>query len=130
MAQVSVDYFSFCSNNSRMDKLGAMKTFVQIIESGSLTRAADSLDTSLPTVVRTLAALERDDQRDRLHVEPIRQRLILVFASRQSAQSSFYRRRADFFDSATISGEARTARLTIPCHPDAYAFWGYACRES
>ena len=60
MAQVSVDYFSFCSNNSRMDKLGAMKTFVQIIESGSLTRAADSLDTSLPTVVRTLAALERE----------------------------------------------------------------------
>src|SRR5437899_10770021 len=59
MAQVSVDYFSFCSNNSRMDKLGAMKTFVQIIESGSLTRAAGALDTSLPTVVRTLAALER-----------------------------------------------------------------------
>jgi len=43
-----------------MDKLGAMKTFVQIVESGSLTRAADSLDTSLPTVVRTLAALERE----------------------------------------------------------------------
>ena len=60
MARVTVDYFSFCSNNSLMDKLGAMKTFVQIIESGSLTRAADSLDTSLPTVVRTLAALERE----------------------------------------------------------------------
>lgn len=43
-----------------MDKIGAMKTFVQIIESGSLTRAADSLGTSLPTVVRTLAALERE----------------------------------------------------------------------
>jgi DNA-binding transcriptional LysR family regulator len=43
-----------------MDKLGAMRTFVRIVESGSLTRAADSLDTSLPTVVRTLAALERD----------------------------------------------------------------------
>src|ERR1700752_91442 len=43
-----------------MDKFTAMKTFVQIIESGSLTRAADSLDTSLPTVVRTLAALERE----------------------------------------------------------------------
>src|SRR6476620_10827635 len=60
MAQISVDYFSFCSNNLRMDKLGATKTFVQIIESGSLTRAADSLDTSLPTVVRTLATLERE----------------------------------------------------------------------
>jgi DNA-binding transcriptional LysR family regulator len=43
-----------------MDKLGAMKTFVHIVDAGSLTRAADSLDTSLPTVVRTLAALERE----------------------------------------------------------------------
>jgi DNA-binding transcriptional LysR family regulator len=43
-----------------MDKLGAMQTFVSIVEAGSLTRAADSLDTSLPTVVRTLAALERE----------------------------------------------------------------------
>jgi DNA-binding transcriptional LysR family regulator len=37
-----------------------MKTFVRIVEAGSLTRAADSLDTSLPTVVRMLAALERE----------------------------------------------------------------------
>jgi DNA-binding transcriptional LysR family regulator len=37
-----------------------MHTFVRIVEAGSLTRAADSLDTSLPTVVRTLAALERE----------------------------------------------------------------------
>src|SRR5919197_4609763 len=43
-----------------MDKFAAMKTFVRIVEAGSLTRAADSLDTSLPTVVRTLAALERE----------------------------------------------------------------------
>jgi DNA-binding transcriptional LysR family regulator len=43
-----------------MDKLGAMKTFVRIVEAGSLTAAANSLDTSLPTVVRTLAALEHD----------------------------------------------------------------------
>jgi DNA-binding transcriptional LysR family regulator len=42
-----------------MDKLVAMETFVRIVETGSLTSAADSLDTSLPTVVRTLAALER-----------------------------------------------------------------------
>src|SRR5882724_11489515 len=41
-----------------MDKLGAMKTFVRIVETGSLTAAAGALDTSLPTVVRTLAALE------------------------------------------------------------------------
>jgi DNA-binding transcriptional LysR family regulator len=43
-----------------MDKFVAMKTFVRIVEAGSLTAAAESLDTSLPTVVRTLAALERD----------------------------------------------------------------------
>jgi DNA-binding transcriptional LysR family regulator len=43
-----------------MDKLGAMQTFVRIVDAGSLTRAAASLETSLPTVVRTLAALERD----------------------------------------------------------------------
>jgi DNA-binding transcriptional LysR family regulator len=43
-----------------VDKLAAMKTFVYIVDAGSLTRAADSLDTSLPTVVRTLAALERE----------------------------------------------------------------------
>ena len=41
-----------------MDKLQAMATFVQIIDRGSLTRAAVSMGTSLPSVVRTLAALE------------------------------------------------------------------------
>lgn len=43
-----------------MDKLNAMTTFVRIVDKGSLTAAAESLDTSLPTVVRTLAALERE----------------------------------------------------------------------
>jgi len=43
-----------------MDKLLAMNTFVRIVEKGSLTAAAAALDTSLPSVVRTLAALERD----------------------------------------------------------------------
>jgi DNA-binding transcriptional LysR family regulator len=43
-----------------VDKFSAMKTFVRIVEAGSLTNAANSLDTSLPTVVRTLAALERE----------------------------------------------------------------------
>jgi len=36
-----------------------MKVFVQIVEAGSLTKAANALDTSLPTVVRTLASLEK-----------------------------------------------------------------------
>lgn len=42
-----------------MNKLFAMTTFVRIVEKGSLTAAAASLDTSVPSVVRTLAALER-----------------------------------------------------------------------
>src|SRR5215204_6753733 len=42
-----------------MDKLVAMTTFVRIVEAGSLTAAANTLDALLPTVVRTLAALER-----------------------------------------------------------------------
>lgn len=42
-----------------MDKLTAMATFVQIVDSGSLTAAAEVLGTSLPTVVRTLATLEK-----------------------------------------------------------------------
>jgi DNA-binding transcriptional LysR family regulator len=42
-----------------MDKLLAMKIFVQIVEKGTLTAAAASLDTSPPSVVRSLASLER-----------------------------------------------------------------------
>lgn len=41
-----------------MDKLAAMRTFVEIVDQGSLTRAAETLDRSLPTIVRTLAGLE------------------------------------------------------------------------
>lgn len=41
-----------------MDRLKAMQTFVQIADQGSLTRAADALDSSLPAVVRSLASLE------------------------------------------------------------------------
>src|ERR1700756_305009 len=43
-----------------MDKLRAMKTFVQIADDGSLTAAAVALGMSLPAVVRSLAALEAD----------------------------------------------------------------------
>jgi DNA-binding transcriptional LysR family regulator len=43
-----------------MDRFLAMNTFVRIVEKGSLTAAATALDTSLPSVVRTLATLERD----------------------------------------------------------------------
>ncbi len=42
-----------------MDRLAAMRTFVEIVDRGSLTAAADALDLSQPSVVRTLAALEQ-----------------------------------------------------------------------
>ena len=41
-----------------MDKLRAMQIFVRIADAGSLTAAADVLDTSLTAVVRSLATLE------------------------------------------------------------------------
>jgi DNA-binding transcriptional LysR family regulator len=41
-----------------MDKLKAMEIYVRIVEAGSLTAAAERLDTSLSAVVRTLAGLE------------------------------------------------------------------------
>jgi DNA-binding transcriptional LysR family regulator len=43
-----------------MDKLRAMKIFVQIADDGSLTAAAAALGLSLPAVVRSLAALEAE----------------------------------------------------------------------
>lgn len=41
-----------------MDQLAAMRVFVEIVDRGSLTAAAESLDRSQPAIVRTLAALE------------------------------------------------------------------------
>jgi DNA-binding transcriptional LysR family regulator len=41
-----------------MDKLKAMQAFLHIADQGSLTAAARAMDSSLPAVVRTLAALE------------------------------------------------------------------------
>jgi DNA-binding transcriptional LysR family regulator len=43
-----------------MDKLRAMTSFARIVEKGSLTAAAASLGTSPPSMVRTLALLERE----------------------------------------------------------------------
>jgi DNA-binding transcriptional LysR family regulator len=42
-----------------MDKLRAMTSFVRIVDRGSLTAAAADLGVSLPSMVRTLASLER-----------------------------------------------------------------------
>jgi DNA-binding transcriptional LysR family regulator len=46
--------------SNRIDKLQAIKGFVRIVESGSLTAAAADLNVSLPSMVRRLAALEHD----------------------------------------------------------------------
>ncbi len=43
-----------------MDKLYAIEAFLKIVDSGSITAAARALDVSQPSMVRTLAALERD----------------------------------------------------------------------
>jgi DNA-binding transcriptional LysR family regulator len=43
-----------------MDKLKAITCFVRIVDRGSLTAAAEDLGLSLPSMVRTLAALERE----------------------------------------------------------------------
>lgn len=43
-----------------MDKLRALQAFVAIVDQGSLTRAAEVLESSLPAVVRQLAALEAE----------------------------------------------------------------------
>ncbi len=42
-----------------MNKLKGMEVFVQIVQSGSLTKAAEQLNISLTSVVRSLAALEK-----------------------------------------------------------------------
>ncbi len=42
-----------------MDKLKAMRTFVAIVDEGSLSAAADTLGRSPPAIVRTLAGLEQ-----------------------------------------------------------------------
>jgi DNA-binding transcriptional LysR family regulator len=43
-----------------MDKLHAIEAFIKIVDAGSITAAAAALDVSQPSMVRTLAALERD----------------------------------------------------------------------
>jgi DNA-binding transcriptional LysR family regulator len=60
MRGAAFDYSDFRINLSIMDKLRAMRTFVAIADSGSLTAAARVLGGSLPAVVRSLAALEEE----------------------------------------------------------------------
>jgi DNA-binding transcriptional LysR family regulator len=59
MAFAGLDYCAMRSNPGTLDKLKALQTFAAIVDQGSLTAAARSLGSSLPAVVRQLAALER-----------------------------------------------------------------------
>ena len=43
-----------------MDKLYAIEAFIKIVDAGSITAAAEALGVSQPSMVRTLAALERE----------------------------------------------------------------------
>lgn len=43
-----------------MDRLYAIEAFIKIVDAGSITAAADALGVSQPSMVRTLAALERE----------------------------------------------------------------------
>jgi DNA-binding transcriptional LysR family regulator len=43
-----------------MDQLHAITAFIKIVDAGSITAAADALEVSQPSMVRTLAALERE----------------------------------------------------------------------
>jgi DNA-binding transcriptional LysR family regulator len=58
MAQAGFDCSDPRSNHPAMDKLRALQVFTAIVDRGSLTAAADALNSSLPAVVRQLAALE------------------------------------------------------------------------
>jgi len=50
---------SMSSRTPSMDRLAAMRAFAEIVDRGSLTAAAEALERSPPTMVRTLAALEK-----------------------------------------------------------------------
>jgi DNA-binding transcriptional LysR family regulator len=58
MPATALDYCNYSSNHAAMDQLKHMRIFVAIADEGSLTAAAQVLDTSQPSVVRALARLE------------------------------------------------------------------------
>lgn len=60
MAQKEFHYCNLCSNMPAMDQLHAIAAFIKIVDAGSITAAADAFEVSQPSMVRTLASLERD----------------------------------------------------------------------
>ena len=107
-----------------MNKLVDMATFVRIVDKGSLTAAAAALDTSLPSVVRTLAALEaevgvrllnRTTRRISLtdegaqYVERCRQ----ILAAVQDTEAAFTARRAEPQGRLTVTASVLFGRRYI-----------------
>src|SRR3954452_7062268 len=90
-----------------MDKVVAMTTFVRIVETGSLTAAANTLDASLPTVVRTLASLERQ-----LGVSLLKRTTRRIHLTDEGAQ--YLARCRDILAATQEAEEFLTARRTEP----------------
>lgn len=112
-----------------MDKLRAMAAFVRIVDAGSLTAAADTLDVSQPSMVRMLAALEEAVGVRLLHRTTRRmaltdegreyyERCKLVLAAVDEAEASLTARRAEprgrlSITSSVTFGRALLAPLVI-----------------
>jgi DNA-binding transcriptional LysR family regulator len=107
-----------------MDKLAAMTTFVRIVEAGSLTAAAHALDTSPPTVVRTLAALERHlgvsllkRTTRRIHLTDegaqYLERCRLILSALQEAEDAVVSRRTEPAGKLTVTASALFGRRYV-----------------
>ena len=90
-----------------MDLFQAMKAFVRIVDTGSLTAAANSLDTSLPTVVRTLASLERH-----LGVSLLRRTTRRIHLTEEGTQ--YLKRCRDILSAMQEAEDVLVARRTEP----------------
>jgi DNA-binding transcriptional LysR family regulator len=107
-----------------MDKLVAMTTFVRIVEAGSLTAAAHTLDASLPTVVRTLAALERHlgvsllkRTTRRIHLTDegaqYLERCRIILSALQDAEDTLVSRRSEPAGKLTVTASALFGRRYV-----------------
>jgi DNA-binding transcriptional LysR family regulator len=107
-----------------MDKLASMRTFVRIVEKGSLTAAANDLGTSLPTVVRTLAALEhhlgvpllkRTTRRIHLTDEGTQylERCRLILSAIQEAEDALVSRRSELKGNLTVTAPVQFGRRYV-----------------
>jgi DNA-binding transcriptional LysR family regulator len=101
-----------------------MEAFVRIVEKGSLTEAANALDTSLPTVVRTLASLERHlgvtllnrtTRRIRLTEEGAQylERCRVILSAMHEAEETLIPRQAELRGNLTITASVLFGRRYI-----------------